>query len=309
MAKSISVETYINHFGLTVLNGFNSIKERKIVDMATNRPGFELCGIYKYLEPERLVIFGNREVDFIKTQNEESLRKTYEFLTNKERPAIVFCSSLECPKLLLEIASKNGCPILSTSMRTSDLIVQTFTYLQECLAPTTNIHGSLMEIYSMGVLILGESGIGKSETTLELIKKGHKLIADDRVDITMIRGKLIARAPELLYGVMEVRGIGIIDVAKIFGINSLSKEERITYAIKLTPFKKETNYDRLGNSTEYLDIIGVKIPMLNLPVSGARSMAEIIEVAVTNLKLKDQGVDSTFEFENRMNELLLKKRR
>ena len=306
--KTITVETYINHFGLTVLCGYEEISSRTISEMATNRPGFELCGVFKSSERHRLVILGNREIEYINDHDEKRLRKVYEFLTSEECPGIVICSSLECPKALLEIARKNHCPVLSTGMRTSDLIVQTFTYLQEALAPTTNLPASLLEIYSMGVLILGESGIGKSETTLELIKKGHKLIADDRVDITLIRGKLIGRAPDLLTGVMEVRGIGIIDIAKLFGINSLSKEERIMYAIKLTPFKKENVYDRLGNSVQYLNILGVNVPLLNLPVSGARSMAEIIEVAVTNLKLKDQGIDSTFEFENRMNELLLKKK-
>lgn len=274
--KSITVQQYAKHFGLTVLNGYEELGNRMIEEMATNRPGFELCGFFESNDPKRLVVIGNKEMDYINCTDSKKLIKSYEFLTSEKCPAIVICSNLECPKELLEIAKKNKCPILLTGMPTTDLNVATFTYLQEVLAPSCNIHASLMEIYSVGVLILGESGIGKSETTLELLKKGHKLIADDRVDISLIRGKLIGKAPELLSGVMEVRGIGIIDVAKLFGVNSLSPEEKISYAINLTQFDKTNTYDRLGNSLEHLNVLGLNIPLLNLPVSGARSMADKI---------------------------------
>lgn len=310
--RFITVGEYVRHFGLIILSGFESLDKKKIEEMSINRPGFELCGFFEATDKTRMVIIGNKEIEFINGRNsinKDQLLAAYDFLTNDICPAIVICRNLECPVELLDIAKKKQFPILSTSMTTSELNVKTFTYLQEVLAPKTSLHASLLEIYSMGVLILGESGIGKSETTLELIKKGHKLIADDRVDIKSVGGKLYGEAPELLTGVMEVRGIGIIDVGRMFGVNASLKSIEIAYAINLVQFKQEDHYDRLGNSIKSLDILGHGIPLLNLPVFGARSMAEIIEVAVTNLKLKDYGFDSTFEFENRMNELLIKKRK
>lgn len=306
--KYITVYDYANHFGLIILSGYQSIKKKKIIEIPIVRPGFELCGYFQATVRSRLVIMGKKELEYIATADPKKLLKAYDFLTSEECPAIVICRNMECPKDLLEMAKRKEFPILSTSMATSQLNVSTFSYLQEVLAPSTSKHASLVEIYSVGVLIIGESGIGKSETTLELIKKGHKLVADDRVNITFVRDSLIGRAPELISGVMEVRGIGIIDVARIFGVNSLLKSKKISYAIHLVPLHQDEPFDRLGNSVQYLEILGHQIPMLNLPVSGARSMAEIIEVAVTNLKLKDEGYDSTFEFENRMNELLLRKK-
>lgn len=306
--KSITVYEYANHFGLVILSGYQSIKKKTITEVPTVRPGFELCGYFEATVRSRVVILGKKEMQYIASADKEKLKKAYDFLTSEVCPCIVICRNLSCPEDLLEIAKKKDFPILSTSMATSQLNVSSYSYLQEVLAPTTSIHASLVEIYSMGVLILGESGIGKSETTLELIKKGHKLVADDRVNISYVRGELIGEAPELIAGVMEVRGIGIIDVSRIFGINSLLKKKKISYAINLVHLHSSEPYDRLGNSINHLSVLGHNIPMLDLPVSGARSMAEIIEVAVTNLKLKEEGIDSTFEFENRMNELLSRKK-
>lgn len=308
--KGLSVYEYANHFGLVILSGFQSIKTRLITQIPTVRPGFELCGYFKSTVRRRIVLLGNKELDYIRSSesNPETLLKAYQYLTNDECPCIVICRNLECPKELLEIAKAKDFPILLTSMATSQLNVSSYAYLQEKLAPTKSLHASLLEIYSTGVLIIGESGIGKSETTLELIKKGHKLVSDDRVNITFVRGELIGEAPELIQGMMEVRGIGIIDASKIFGINSLIKKKEISYVINLVHYDRETPYDRLGNSLKYYEILGKNVPMLDLPVSGARSMADIIEVAVTNLKLKEEGFDSTFEFENRMNELLSRKK-
>ena len=275
--------------------------------MSFNRPGFELTGYFDNADKEYMIVLGHREMSYIENANKEKLLEVYDFLTNDECPAIIITWNLMCPNDLLNIAKKKNFPILSTGMATSQLSLASFTYLQEKLAPSTSVHASLVEIYSMGVMILGQSGIGKSETTLELIKKGHRLIADDRIDITYVRDELFGEAPELLSGMMEVRGIGIIDVKKMFGINSLIRRKKISYAINLIPFEADKPIERIGNDVQYYNILGVNVPLINLPVFGARSMADIIEVAVTNLKLKDDGFDSAFEFENRMNELLKRK--
>lgn len=303
----ITVQEYAQHFGLVVLSGYQSLSKRKIEHLQINRPGFELTGFFKATNKKYLVILGHREIEYISQAPKKKLLEAYDFLTNEECPAIIITWNGECPSELLEIAKKKDFPILTTGMSTSTLFVSSFTYLQEKLAPSTSIHATLVEIYSTGVLILGESGIGKSETTLELIKKGHKLVSDDRVNISYIKNELYGEAPELLNGVMEVRGVGIIDVKKLFGINSLVKKIKVSYAINLVPFNPEKSFDRLGNDMQYYQVLGMNIPMINLPVNGARSVAEIIEVAISNLKLKEDGFDSTFEFENRMNELLRKK--
>lgn len=307
LEKFVTVQEYAQHFGLVVLSGYQSLSHRKIGHLQINRPGFELTGFFGATNKNYLVVLGHRELLYIEQANKKQLLKTYDFLTNDECPAVIITWNGECPSDLLDIAKKKNFPILLTGMSTSNLFVSSFSYLQEKLAPSTSIHATLVEIYSMGVIILGESGIGKSETTLELIKKGHKLVADDRIDVSCIKNELFGEAPELLSGFMEVRGVGIIDVRKLFGINYLVKRKKISYAINLVPFDSEKPFDRLGNDIKYYNLLGVNIPILNLPVSGARSIAEIIEVAITNLKLKDNGFDSTFEFENRMNELLERK--
>ena len=194
-----------------------------------------------------------------------------------------------------------------TNRKTSELLIDSVRYLDEALSPQTSIHGTLIEVFSMGVIIVGESGIGKSETALELIKKGHLLVSDDRVDVKYVRGQLIGKTPDVLINMMEVRGVGIIDISKMFGINTVINSHPIDLFIRLVPLTPEIGMERLGNKTQYQTVLDQKIPLLTIPVSGARSVADIIEVAVTNFKLKKTGYDSTYEFEERLNELLRKK--
>ena len=208
----------------------------------------------------------------------------------------------------MRAAKETNCPIFSSDADTSRLSSDMYIYLAEALAPKTAVHACLMEIYGIGVLILGESGIGKSEISLDLIKKGHRLIADDRVDIRDVRGKLIGTCPESIYGMMEVRGIGIIDVTRMFGINSLSKSEKISFVVNLVSFDKREPLERVGMKTDRYEILGEFVPMVKLPVSAARSMSDIIEAAVTNFKLKDYGYDTGYEFQRRLTELQEKKR-
>ena len=206
------------------------------------------------------------------------------------------------------MAKERNFPMFLSNRQTNDLNMDTVLYLHDALAPSTAIHAVLVDMYSSGVLILGESGIGKSEITLELLKKGHNLVSDDRVNISYVRGKLYGEAPELLVGMMEVRGIGIVDITRMFGINALTKRSEIHFAIKLEKFDPSMSTDRLGKKTQYYEILGQQIPLVTIPVYAGRSVAEIIEVAVTNLKLKQFGYDSSFEFENRLNELLAQKK-
>lgn len=306
--KTLTVQEYANHFGLICISGHTSALKREIKEVSINRPGIELAGFFNSPRSKRLIFFGNHEIDYCEMLEEDKLKKAYDFLLCEECPGAIICQGRDCPPLLLEIAKERDFPIYLTNRQTNDFNVESVIYLQDALAPYKAVHATLVEIYSTGVLILGESGIGKSEIALELVKKGHQLIADDRVDVSCVRGKLYGEAPELLKGMMEVRGIGIIDIARMFGINALVKKMEISYAIELVKYDPKKDVDRLGDNTKYYEIHDHKIPLLQIPVYAGRNLSEIIEVAVTNLKLKDDGIDSTHDFKVRLNELIERKR-
>ncbi len=304
--KSIKILEYANHFGLIWINGDREAMEREITERGINRPGLELAGFFDYAISKRLIFIGNKEASYIKKMKDKDIIKSMNFLMTEQCPGIIFCRGNECHPLILELAKEKNFPLFITNRSTSELMINSLTYLEEVLAPQTSIHGTLIEVFARGVVIIGESGIGKSETALELVKKGHRLVSDDRVDISYVRGKLIGKAPDLLTNMMEVRGIGIIDISKMFGINTILDTHEIDLIIKLVPLKTDVEMDRLGNNNDYYDILGQKIPLITIPVSGARSVGDIIEVAVTNYKLKQTGYNSTYEFEERLNELLRK---
>lgn len=307
-SKNITIQDFANHFGLLCISGDINSMKRPIKEVSVNRPGLELAGFFDYPRSKRIIFLGNKEMKYISTMSEDAMIKAFEFLLNDTCPGLVICQGHKCPPLLLEMAIERNFPIFLSNRQTNDLNMDTVIYLYDALAPTTSMHASLVEMYSSGVLILGESGIGKSEVTLELIKKGHNLVSDDRVNISSIRGKLYGEAPELLVGMMEVRGIGIVDVTRMFGINTLVKRSEISFAIKLVKLEHGNQLERIGKQVQYLEVINQKIPMITIPVFPGRSVAELVEVAVTNLKLKQFGYDSSFEFENRLNELIAKKK-
>ena len=304
--QAISIFEFANHFGFIWLNGDREAMKRPIFEKSINRPGLELAGYFNYSLSKRLIYIGNKEHSYIMSMKDEDIRKAMDFLMTDECPGMVICRGNECHKIIIEEAKKRNFPLFMTNRKTSELLIDSVRYLDEVLSPQTSIHGTLIEVFSMGVVIVGESGIGKSETALELIKKGHRLVSDDRVDVSYIRGQLIGKTPDLLLNMMEVRGVGIIDISKMFGINTIINSHPIDLFIELVPLTPEVSMERLGNKTQYRTVLDQKIPMLTIPVSGARSVSDIIEVAVTNFKLKKNGYDSTYEFEERLNELLRK---
>lgn len=302
--KELSIFEFANHFGLIWLNGDKEAMKRKICEKNINRPGLELAGYFDYPISKRLIFIGNKEIAYIGSMDEKKIVKSMEFLMADECPGIVICRDNPCPPTILKMAREKNFPLFMTSKRTSDLIFDSTTYLDETLAPQVSIHGTFVEVFSTGIVLQGESGIGKSETALELVKKNHRLVSDDRVDIRLIRGELIGSTPDLLVNMMEVRGVGIIDISKMYGINKVLDQHRVDLFIKLVPFKPENEVERLGNKTQYENVLGINVPVITIPVSGARSVSDIIEVAVTNFKLKKIGYDSTYQFEERLNELL-----
>ena len=298
-----------NHFGFNVISGDMASLQRPVKLAKLDRPGVELLGIFHFLDKGRIMLIGNKEIALINDSDPEFIYHNCLRLFVPECPAVIITQGNTCPEPVLRAAKEKNAPLFSSNQDTSTLSSDMYVFLSEALAPKTALHAVLMEIYGIGVLILGESGIGKSEISLDLIRKGHRLIADDRVDVSDVRGHLIGTCPESIRGMMEVRGIGIINVERMFSVNALADKSRIRLVINLEPFKKEEPMERIGMKTDQYEILGETLPLIKLPVSAARSMSEIIETAVTNFKLKDYGYDTGYEFQKRLSELHQKARR
>lgn len=299
--RKVTVKDLKEHLNYVQVTGDELSLEREIVVADTNRPGLELTGYYLHSQRERIVILGNKEMGYIQGMSHEAQFTSFEYLTQEETPCIIITHGAQCPDLLREIAQRKKFPVLCTHEETYRVIIDTVTFLDEKMAPMTSLHGVLVQIYGKGVLLTGESGMGKSEIALELIKKGHLLIADDRVDCFLMHQEIIGQSPPVLKEMLEIRGVGIINVSKMFGVSSVLDKTKIDLNIHLEPWQVEKDYDRVGiEKKKYKDILGVSIPKLELPVKEGRSMAAIIESAVTNYLLSSMGQDSAKEFEERI---------
>ena len=307
---TVTVKDLVKQFKWTVITGNLDSLERKVEQADTNRPGLELAGYFQKSQRKRLVVLGDKETSYIQDEMDEiSQRRIFEFLTNEETPAIVITHGHVCPTILHEIAEQKNFPVLATDQKTSLAIVSITNFLDEKLAESIIIHGELMQIHGVGVMITGKSGMGKSEVALELIKRGHQLVADDRIDCYRIHNTLVGRTPKMLEGYMELRGVGIINIGRMYGISAFAHETEIQFQIDLEPFDDSEEYDRVGiDEKEYTEILGVKIQKLKIPVSMGRNMSTIIETAVTNFLLIREGFDSAKEFEERVLEEIEKNR-
>jgi HPr kinase/phosphorylase len=295
-----SITEFANHFELKPIFASTNSLSKSIKVIEVDRPGLEMTGFFDYHQKKRLVLLGKKEVAYLEKMTYEQAYNIFLQIFDVETPGLVVCHGIECPGVVIQAAKQKDCAVFQTNIETSTFEADALNYLSEKLAPCISIHANLLEVFSEGVLIKGDSGIGKSEVALDLIKRGHCLVADDKVEIRRIRDTLEGTAPGIIYGVMECRGVGIIDVARMFGINALKKKKRIKYCLELVKFDNNTTFDRLGNLDTYVEYLGVKIPLVKLPVSPGRSVAEVIEVAITNLKLKEAGFDTTKEFEKRL---------
>lgn len=299
--SKVSVKDLFEVYDFERISGNNDSLEREIKVADTNRPGLELTGFYGYSQKRRIIVLGDKEIEYIKTQSEEAQRASFEYLTSEEVPAIVITKNHDCPKILKEIAETKNFPVLRTYQKTSRFITSVTTFLDEKLAPSQYFHGVLMSIFGKGVLIRGESGIGKSEIALELIHRGHQLVADDRVDCYQVHNKLIGRAPDILEGLLEIRGVGVMDITRMYGANVSLSKTQVDLVIELSSYDMNQNYDRVGiEDTKYETIMEVPIPKISLPVREGRSMGIVIEGAVTNEILKEKGFNSAKEFEERV---------
>ena len=289
-------------FNLLQVSGDEESLKRWIIVPDVNRPGLELSGYVRSNDLKRVNILGNKELEYLKAiENSETLSARYNTITDAYTPCIIISEGNECPSKLLEIAQAKNFPIFISQDKTYRLVVQLIAYLDEKLAPNDTFHGVMMNIYGIGVMLKGESGIGKSELALELIKRGHMLVADDRVDIYRVHNDLICRAPELLENVLELRGVGVIDVTYLYGTTSTLKQTNLDLIIELVPFDANRITDRIGaNDRKTINILGLDKPLMEIPVKEGRSMGVIVESAVANYRLIMNGVDTAKMFEEKI---------
>jgi HPr kinase/phosphorylase len=270
-----------------------------------NRPGLELSGYYEHFAMERPQILGNVEMGYLMGLSKEERYSKLAAFFNYDIPCVVLCRGHRPPEELLRLARKKDIPVFGSQMHTTSFIVSAIMFLSRVLAPRMTMHAVLVDVYGVGVLITGESGVGKSEAALELIKRGHQLVADDVVDICRVNeNRLTGESPETIRFFMEIRGIGIIDIRQMYGVGSVLMSKSIDMEIHLEQWNEQKEYDRLGLEENYTTIMGVKVPSLVLPVKPGRNLAIIIEVAARNLSLKRMGYSAAQELDKRMNDLM-----
>lgn len=302
MGKSVKLKDLLKEPIYKRISGDEKSLEREVFVPEINRPGFELAGFFKHTDFRRIILFGEKEITFVDEMSKESQLACFAKLANDETPCIIIAKGYPCPEILKNIAIKRNFPIFETERATGRVSIDLTGTLDEALAEETLIHGVFLNIYGKGVVIRGDSGIGKSEIALELIKRGHLLIADDAVELYHIGQGIIGKAPEVLRNLLEIRGIGVIDVSKMFGVASVLPRDNVEMIIQLERWLPSREYTRIGVEEDDVteEILSVQIPKVVVPVTGGRSMSAIIEAAVMNMQLKDSGFDSSKEFVNRI---------
>ncbi|KYC62982.1 MULTISPECIES: HPr(Ser) kinase/phosphatase [Heyndrickxia] len=295
MAK-VRVADIIEHFNLELISGEEGI-HRPITTSDISRPGLEMTGFFDYYPADRIQLLGMTEITFSNRLSPEERKSRMDNLCSDITPGIVISRNLEVPDELIEASEEKSVPVMRTPMKTTRFSSRLTNYLEFKLAPATAIHGVLVDVYGVGVLITGKSGVGKSETALELVKRGHRLVADDCVEIVQEEeGSLIGHAPELIEHLLEIRGLGIINVMTLFGAGAVRSHKKITMIANLELWDEHKQYDRLGLDEEKVKILDTEITKMTVPVRPGRNLAIIIEVAAMNYRLKNMGVNAARQF-------------
>ena len=306
---SVSLAKVIEKQNLENLIPEMDISKVKITQPDINRPALQLAGYLEHYEATRLQIIGFVEYSYMQSMDDKKKRKIYDKIFTNTVPGVVFCRELVPDEVFLEVAKKNGVPVLMTKKSTSAFMAEIIRWLNVELAPVISVHGVLVDVYGEGVLITGESGIGKSEAALELIKRGHRLVTDDVVVIRKVSDEtLIGSAPEVTKHFIELRGIGIVDVKTLFGVSSVKETQSIDLVIRLEDWDKDKEYDRLGLEEEYTEILGNKIVCHNIPIRPGRNLAIICESAAVNHRQKKMGYNAAQELYQRLQKSLAKRR-
>lgn len=298
---SVPLKTLVEEFDLELLYEASDYLSVCLTVEDVARPGLQLAGYFDHFEPMRLLVMGNVEASYLQKMDDGERKRIFDRLFSYKFPALLIARNIEPDQECMEMAKKHNVTVLRTGEATSTIVSAIIAYLKAALAPSITRHGVLMEVYGEGVLIAGESGMGKSETAVELVKRGHRLIADDAVEIRKISGNsLMGTAPKLIRNYVELRGIGIINVAKLFGMGAVKAENEINLVVNIVPWDKEKAYDRLGLEDQYTELLGVRIPMNTISVTPGRNLAVIIEVAAMNNRQRKMGYNPALEFTQQM---------
>ena len=299
--NGVSVKKIVEKMKLKVLNPEVDIKTRKVTTAEVNRPALQLTGYFDYFDNSRIEIIGMVEYTYMQKLSEDQKLDVYQKFFSHNIPCVIFSRGLQPDENLLRIATEHETPLLSTDYGTSAFMAELIYYLGEALAPCISIHGVLVDVYGEGLLIMGESGIGKSEAALELIRRGHRLVSDDVVEIRRINEHtLVGTAPDITRYFIELRGVGIIDVKTLFGVECVKEKQNIDLVIKLEDWKKENEYDRLGLEEEYTEFLGNKVVCHSLPIRPGRNLAVICESAAVNHRQKKMGYNAAQELYRRV---------
>ena len=299
--NSISLSEIIDHFKLEIICSPLNLSERVITSRDVTRPGLPLAGFYEHMDTKRIGIIGNAEHQYLSSKDSAERYKSLSTYFSYHPAAIIFSSNNEIFEEAIRAAEEYDIPILRTGERTSALSAALVAWLNVKLAPRITRHGVLVEVYGEGILMLGDSGVGKSETAIELVKRGHRLIADDAVEIKRVSSTtLVGSAPEIIRHYVELRGIGIVDVRRIFGMGAVKETEKIDMIINLEPWVQGKMYDRPGLDQETTDIMGIAVPTTTIPVKPGRNLAIIMEIAAMNNRQKKMGYNTAEEFNKRL---------
>ncbi len=300
-AFSVDLGRIVKEFNLEPVCVFENYEKIKIVTNEINRPSLQIAGFFDYFYNNRIQVLGRVEFSFLEKMTSEERYNSLEKLFEKNIPCIIVSRNLEVFPELKELATKYNTPVFRTENTTSRFMSSLIAFLNVELAPRVTMHGVLVEVYGEGILLLGDSGVGKSEAAIELVKRGHRLVADDAVEIKRVSDiSLLGSAPDVIRHFVELRGIGIVDVKMIFGIGAVKNVEKIDFIINLELWQDKKQYDRLGLTTEYTDILGINIPSITVPVKPGRNLAVVIEVAAMNNRQKKMGYNAAEALNNRV---------
>lgn len=306
---SVKMEKVVEKFKLENLTPDIDIKSIKISMTDVNRPALQMAGYFEHFDSSRLQVIGFVEYTYMEGISEEQKRVVYDKLMSYDIPCVVFCRELQPDPIFLEIAHKYNRPVFSTKKNTSVFMAEAIRWLNVKLAPCISVHGVLVDVYGEGVLITGESGIGKSEAALELVKRGHRLVTDDAVEIRKVSDEtLVGSAPDVTKHLIELRGIGIVDVKALFGAASVKDTQSIDMVIRLEDWDKDKEYDRLGLEEEYTEYLGNKVVCYTLPIRPGRNLAVICETAAVNHRQKKMGYNAAQELYTRVQNSLARRR-
>lgn len=297
--KRVYVRAIKEQLGLIQLAGNDESLNRWAIAPDINRPGLELSGFLESNDLKRVVILGTKEYEYMCKFDYQTQRDRFEIITDSFTPCIILAEGFGEMQSLLDLCNQKNFPVFRYEGQTYQLIVELVSFLSENLAPTDNLYGVMLNIYGKGIMITGKSGIGKSELALDLINRGHMLVADDRVDVTRVHKSLLCTAPKILKRMLEIRGVGIVDVTRMFGANAYLNRCQLDFVIKLVKYDEGMESDRLNPITESFDVLGLEVPMLTIPITEGKSLSVIIEAAVSNYLLNKLGFNSNEDFKER----------